>query len=235
MDTKQLNIDLKDRVIYIAGPMKGKEDLNFPAFNEAYYQLREQGDEVINPVHLSRDLSTKLNVSLRDLTEREFALEDTQAIITRCTHMYMLEGWEYSKGAKAEHALAEWLGLTILYQSEGSREANAHFDKEWWFNFQADQFKKISELTRKKNDDYTGGADAGNPFANFDEADDFGVDPLVGLSVRMGDKMQRLKSYCNGGLSLDTDGDTVADIFRDFIGYSSIALGMLERKSTGTH
>jgi hypothetical protein len=46
----------------------------------------------------------------------------------------------------------------------------------------------------------------------------------------MGDKMQRLKAFCNGGLSLETNGDTVADIFNDLIGYSSIALGMLERK-----
>ena len=67
-------------------------------------------------------------------------------------------------------------------------------------------------------------------FANFDEAEGFGIDPIVGLSLRIGDKMQRLRAFCNAGLSLETKGDTVADIFKDLIGYSTLALGMLERK-----
>lgn len=231
MDTKQINIDLKDQVIYIAGPMTGKEELNFPAFHAAYYHWREQGYEVVNPAQLGQELADESGVPLEELTVREFALLDLQMLIAKCTHIYMLEGWEYSKGAKAEHALAEWLGLTIIYQHESSLKVKQHYDKEWWFSFQAEQFRQIKALTRKKNDDYTGGANTANPFANFDEADEYGVDPLVGLAVRMGDKMQRLKAFCNSGLSLESKGDTAADIFKDLIGYSCIALGMLERKN----
>jgi len=33
-----------------------------------------------------------------------------------CTHIYMLRGWERSKGARAEHAVAVWIGLEIMYQ-----------------------------------------------------------------------------------------------------------------------
>jgi len=228
--TEQPEINLGDRVVYIAGPMTGLKDLNFDAFDEKAHQLKEQGYEVINPAQLSRNLAEAIGIPLCELVDRECAQADLNAIIARATHMYMLNGWQYSKGAKAEHAVAEWLGITIMYQSKEDLATARHHDKEWWFAFQADTFNDISSLTRKKNNDYTGGADTPNPFANFDEANEFGVDPLIGLSVRMGDKMQRLKSFCNAGLSLDTKGDTVADIFKDLIGYSSIALGMLERR-----
>jgi hypothetical protein len=47
----------------------------------------------------------------------------------------------------------------------------------------------------------------------------------------MADKFQRAKAYCNEGkLSVCTEGDQAKDIFRDLIGYSLIALGMIERQ-----
>ena len=228
--TEQPQINLGDQIVYIAGPMAGFEEFNFPAFDEAAHSYKEQGYSVINPADLSRDAATLGLTTVDALCVRELAHQDLLVIITRATHMHMLNGWQYSKGAKAEHAVAEWLGMTITYQSKEDLKTARHHDKEWWFNFQSETFSDIVTLTRKKNDDYTGGADTPNPFANFDESNEFGVDPLIGLSVRMGDKMQRLKSFCNAGLSLETKGDTVADIFKDLIGYSAIALGMLERR-----
>jgi hypothetical protein len=47
----------------------------------------------------------------------------------------------------------------------------------------------------------------------------------------MQDKFQRAKAFCKDGkLSVCTEGDQAKDIFRDLIGYSLIALGMLERQ-----
>mgnify|MGYP001158654316 FL=1 len=223
-------IDVDASTIYIAGPMTGIEEYNFPAFDAASFKFKEQGFNVINPAALSRTHAAELGIEIGELCVRECAMIDLVAVIGTASHMHMLKGWEYSRGAKTEHALAEWLDIKISYEVEESFKAYNTHNKEWWFAFQAEQFKRISKLTKKKNDDYTGGSFTSNPFANFDEADDFGVDPLIGLSLRMGDKMQRLKAFCNGGLSLETNGDTVADIFNDLIGYSSIALGMLERK-----
>jgi hypothetical protein len=228
MGTNKINVE--DQTVYIAGPMTGIEDFNFSQFDAASYKWKEKGFEVINPATLSREQAKRLGITIAELCARECAMIDLVEIISRASHMFMLKGWEYSKGAKTEHALADWLGISVSYEVEESIKAHNTHNKEWWFAFQAEQFNRISKLTRKKNDDYTGGSCTANPFANFDEADDFGVDPLIGLSLRMGDKMQRLKAFCNGGLSLETNGDTVADIFNDLIGYSSIALGMLERK-----
>ena len=104
------------------------------------------------------------------------------------------------------------------------------FDKEWWETFRRDEIEDILALTANKNSDYTGGEKCDNPFANFDGSTEFGVEPLVGVSIRMADKFQRLKAFCRDGkLSVCEHGDTARDIFRDLIGYSLIAIGMLER------
>lgn len=97
-----------------------------------------------------------------------------------------------------------------------------------YFEFLEKTNTRLTAKIRSKNLDYTNGA---GPFANFEGAEDFGVDTLVGLAVRMNDKMQRLKSFCKqGGLAVTEKGDTIADIFDDFIGYSWIALAILEEK-----
>lgn len=106
------------------------------------------------------------------------------------------------------------------------------FDKQWWEEFRRNEVDEILSFTAKKNSDYTGGQDNDNPFANFDESSEFGVEPITGLCVRMADKFHRAKAYCRDGkLSVSTKGDQTADIFRDLIGYSLVALGMLERQS----
>jgi len=84
----------------------------------------------------------------------------------------------------------------------------------------------MRDLIAAKNNDYTGGSAADDPFANFRQAADFGVDPLVGLNIRMGDKFQRIKAFSSDG-KLRVPGESVADAYRDLIGYSLLALGML--------
>ena len=104
------------------------------------------------------------------------------------------------------------------------------FDKIWWEKFRHEEVVSILEMTAGKCSDYTGGESCDNPFANFDGSSEFGVQPLTGVCIRMQDKFQRAKAFCNDGqLKVFTDGDQTKDIFRDLIGYSLIAIGMLER------
>jgi len=107
------------------------------------------------------------------------------------------------------------------------------FDKAWWENFRRQEVDSILEMTAHKNNDYTGGETCDNPFANFDGSTEFGVHPLTGICIRMQDKFQRAKSFCaDGSLQVNTNGDQSKDIFRDLIGYSLIAIGMLEREES---
>jgi len=105
------------------------------------------------------------------------------------------------------------------------------FDKDWWETFRTLEIQHILEMTANKNADYTGGETCDNPFANFDSSTEFSVEPLTGVCIRMQDKFQRAKAFCSdGSLKVDTKGDQAKDIFRDLIGYSLIAIGMLERR-----
>jgi hypothetical protein len=105
------------------------------------------------------------------------------------------------------------------------------FDKGWWDKFRSEEMDDILAMTANKNSDYTGGKTCNNPFANFDASTEFGVHPLTGICIRMQDKFQRAKAFCSdGSLQVTTKGDQSKDIFRDLIGYSLIAIGMLERE-----
>lgn len=95
--------------------------------------------------------------------------------------------------------------------------------KEEFFEFVESEAAELVDLMRAKNADYTAG---GGPFANFEGAQDFGITPIQGLLLRLSDKFQRVKSFAKNG-QLEVQGEGVEDAFRDIIGYSYLALGML--------
>lgn len=92
-------------VIYVAGPMRGYPELNFPAFYEATDGLKEEGWVVLNPAETPMGLKSPKAYLLIDL----MMLAEADAI-------YMMKGWEDSKGACLEHAWAEVLGIEIFYE-----------------------------------------------------------------------------------------------------------------------
>lgn len=112
--------------IYVAGPMRGIPEFNFPAFNEATAKLRALGHTVFNPAERDnerhgKDISKGNATGDESLAAKEHgfdlrvALGDDLAWI--CAHadaIAMLPGWENSKGAKAERATARALGLEII-------------------------------------------------------------------------------------------------------------------------
>lgn len=94
--------------VYIAGPMSGYEGFNFPAFNRAEEVLRGfyGYEHVINPAKLH---------PTTDLPWVEFLKQDLRELIT-CDAIFLLEGWEKSRGATLEAFVAYTLGLR-LYKS----------------------------------------------------------------------------------------------------------------------
>lgn len=112
--------------IYIAGPMRGFEDGNFPSFDRQEKILKNQGWVVINPAEMDRTEGSPPNGHdnfdpSSDYSDQEFmreALErDSVAICRECTALYMMSGWEKSKGAKAEWHIAKAIGLDIYYEA----------------------------------------------------------------------------------------------------------------------
>lgn len=120
--------------IYVAGPMRGYPAFNFPEFDAATDLLRSQGHEVFNPAERDRtehgeDFADG-NVSGSEdqaAAEHGFSLRDALGDDTRwiCQHadaIYLLDGWEQSKGATAEKALCDALGLVVLHQTPPTTE-----------------------------------------------------------------------------------------------------------------
>lgn len=101
--------------IYIAGPMTGYFKFNFPAFDAARDNL-ERDWNVISPADMDRDLGFDPDDGivtaefLRDAMRR-----DINAVMA-VDAVYALKGWEQSKGASAEVALAKWRGIPVHFE-----------------------------------------------------------------------------------------------------------------------
>ena len=94
--------------------MRGIPLYNFPAFDAYQALLEKQGHEVTSPAQLDRDAGFDPN---RDPVTpeliREMITRDVKAICG-CDAVYLMPGWERSKGVAVEKALAEFLGLPII-------------------------------------------------------------------------------------------------------------------------
>lgn len=99
---------MKERRIYISGPMTGLPDFNFPAFHDAAARLRERGHEVANPAEINSEAGGDWHDYLR---------EDIKALCD-CTTLALLPGWQNSKGAHLELHIAHRLGLEIAHIAE---------------------------------------------------------------------------------------------------------------------
>jgi hypothetical protein len=104
--------DRIDRV-YLAGPMTGIVDWNFPAFHAEAASLRARGLHVENPAE---------HGIAEGATWADYLRYDLGRIAT-CERIHLLPGWSDSSGALLEVTLARALGMTISY-AEGAERAN---------------------------------------------------------------------------------------------------------------
>lgn len=110
--------------IYLAGPMTGYKDFNFPAFMAAAQMLRDLGHTVFNPAErdLERDGPEFSKSETGDVHEAEAKgfdrrvaiMDDLTYIIQEAEAIALLPGWQASKGANAELWTARFLDLEIL-------------------------------------------------------------------------------------------------------------------------
>ena len=90
---------------YLAGPMTGYPDLNFPLFHRTAAHFRAQGIDVVNPAEINADPAAGWIDCMRN---------DIRELVT-CDSILMLPGWEKSKGASLEHYIARQLELRVVY------------------------------------------------------------------------------------------------------------------------
>jgi hypothetical protein len=105
--------------VYIAGPMTGFPEWNFPAFDAAAEALAAAGHEPVNPADMDREIGfDPAAVEVSDCFLRDALRRDLSAICD-CDAIAMLPGWEHSGGARIEWALATHLGLEVMYLPRG--------------------------------------------------------------------------------------------------------------------
>jgi len=111
---------LKDKRIkvYIAGPMRGHKEDNYPEFFKAERRLdAKKIYKVVNPARMDKEEECLAAAYSKpyDIDHKEALKRDIDEIF-KVESMYFLRGWERSEGARVEHALAIYLGLSIEYQ-----------------------------------------------------------------------------------------------------------------------
>ena len=105
--------------------MRGHYLYNFPAFDNAKENLSRMGWNPISPADMDRakghdpkdlpdDHDWDTFPSVLDLAD---VVQADTKVVTEVDAIYMLDGWETSKGATAEKAVAEWMRKPVIYES----------------------------------------------------------------------------------------------------------------------
>ncbi|MFZ4431646.1 MAG: DUF4406 domain-containing protein [Microthrixaceae bacterium] len=112
--------------LYLAGPMRGCKEFNFPTFRRGRQRLRAAGYDVFCPAERDEESGfdpTGMEGTTEELERTGFDLRQalslgTEFICEKADGIAVLDGWERSSGARAEVALAEALGLPVQTVSD---------------------------------------------------------------------------------------------------------------------
>lgn len=118
--------DVNIAKIYLGGPMTGLPHFNAPAFRKAAEALRIMGNDVFSPVErndkaFGRDITLgnptgdpKQLAQDEGFSLREAFIDDLTYLCREADTIALLPGWQDSKGARAEYAVAMALGLNVI-------------------------------------------------------------------------------------------------------------------------
>ena len=114
----------KKKRLYIAGPMRGYDELNYPAFYLAagtIHSTPELDDvwQVCNPAEISNDFAPTLDDLKKSPELLKRLMEFELAVVKSCDAILLLRGWEKSEGARAELRVAIDNNLEIYTQDSG--------------------------------------------------------------------------------------------------------------------
>lgn len=103
--------------IYIAGPMRGIPEWNYPAFAKARQEWKEKGHQVFCPAAISEALGYKIDEPCEPQNGKAHLLHVILSDIlclSNADAIGLLPGWEKSRGATVELAFAQLLGLQVF-------------------------------------------------------------------------------------------------------------------------
>jgi hypothetical protein len=114
----------KLKKIYVAGPMTGLVNCNFPAFYKAAAMLSLWGYNPINPAAMDIDAQVaSFNHNTKSvIMDNSFTMEDALGrdydVIRDCAAVVVLPNWQQSKGANREIVYALSRGIPVFEYNE---------------------------------------------------------------------------------------------------------------------
>ena len=196
--------------VYLAGPMRGHPDLNFPAFHAATLDLTDRGYDVWSPAAqgLADDSSFEACMAV-DLPE-----------VVRADAVVVLPGWQDSQGARIETTVAWRLDKPVLRYPDLKP---ARHPSSQLFHGLLDEAGRLHD---RKQQDY--GADD-DPFANVRASSTWGVPGWVGALIRLNDKVVRLQRFARDG---ELANESAIDSMTDIAVYALIARVLYEEAAS---
>jgi nucleoside 2-deoxyribosyltransferase len=98
--------------VYVSGPISETPN-HLKLFREAVDFLKERGHKPLDPLNIKPSKEI-----LSPEQEWVYYMKESVKLLVEADAVYMLDGWEDSRGAKVEHDLAKKLDIPIYYASE---------------------------------------------------------------------------------------------------------------------
>lgn len=117
---------------YLAGPMTGIPQFNYPMFDAAASILRSAGWTIVSPAELddpavqaaaraSKD-GAQVDGGIDGQTWGDFLARDVKLVADECDGVIVLPGWQRSRGARLEVTVAMLTGKPVLLYENGAPE-----------------------------------------------------------------------------------------------------------------
>ena len=90
--------------VFLSGAISGRLDTYRDVFNEAEETLKDLGFNCYNPAVIPSN------------TEWSVAMEQTLKVLQYTNCVFVLQGWEQSKGTKIEIGKARTLNIPVIYE-----------------------------------------------------------------------------------------------------------------------
>lgn len=101
---------------YLAGPMTGHDDYNYPNFDKFSAELRTRGYQVVSPAEIGRELPGEPG----SLPYYIYVREGLRGLLD-CQHLVLMPGWTESRGARKELDIADFLDMKIWHIHEDGK------------------------------------------------------------------------------------------------------------------
>ena len=124
-----LHDEAQEKQTYLAGPMTGHPQFNYPLFLRVAEELREKGWDIHNPVEMDdpevREAAMQSEDGKLDEDSRiaghswgQILGKDIEFLSDRCDSIVLLPGWALSRGARLEAYCAVNNGFRVYQYSE---------------------------------------------------------------------------------------------------------------------